>query len=142
MKNFRTTTMILGVFLIWATLAGGIHIYIESLWFDSLGYWDVFFTFVFTRFRFLLAGTAAAFAFLALNVWLSSRKSMGKFWFRPEWSELAQKGTRFFFWLACLGISTLAGVAIQAHWMTLLQYFGQATEEIFFHPIFRAFGVL
>ena len=135
MKNFRTAIAFLGIFLVWASLAGGIHVYIQSLWFDSLGYWEVFFTLVFARFRFFLLGTAAALAFLSLNVWLSSRKALGSFWFRPEWSEIAQKGTRFVFWLAGLAVSILAGVAIQANWMTLLQYFHQtqtgATDPIF-----------
>ncbi len=135
MKNLKTIIILFGIFLIWATLAGGIHLYIESLWFDSLGYWEVFSTFVFSRFRFFLLGTAVAFGFLALNLWLSSRKVMGSFWFRPEWNEIAQKGIRFIFWLAGLGISILAGVAVQANWMKLLQYLHQ-TQAGISDPIF------
>lgn len=135
MKNFKTTVVFLGIFLIWAALAGGIHVYIESLWFDSLGYWDVFYTLVFARFRFFLVGTMIALGFLALNIRLSSRKALGNFWFRPEWNEMAQKGTRFVFWLAGLGISIVAGVAVQTRWMSLLQYLNQ-TQTGIEDPIF------
>lgn len=126
MKHFKTTFAFLIIFLVWASLAGGIHVYIESLWFGSLGYWDVFFTFVFSRFKFFLLAAISAFALLAFNLWLSSRRSLGSFWFRPELSEIAQKGTRVIFYLAALGLSALAGVAIQANWMTILQYLHQA----------------
>ena len=118
MRNFKTTFVLLVVFLVWASLAGGIHVYIESLWFESLGYWDVFFTLVFSRLKFFLLGAVCAFALLAFNLWLSSRRSLGSFWFRPELNELAQRGTRLIFYLAGLGISVLAGIAIQANWMS------------------------
>jgi uncharacterized membrane protein (UPF0182 family) len=135
MRNFKTTIVLLGLLLIWAALAGGIHVYIESLWFHSLGFWDVFYTFVFARFRFFLLGMAVALVLLGLNVWLSSRKALGDFWFKPEWGEIAQRGTRFIFWIAAIGFSVLAGVAFQANWMKLLQYLNQVPTGIT-DPIF------
>ena len=133
--SFRTSIVLLLLFLIWAFLAGGIHFYIESLWFQSVGYWEVFSVFVFSRLKFFLLGALVAFAWLALNLRLSSRRSLGSFWFKPEMSEIAQQGIRYVFWLVALGLSLLAGVVIQSRWMILLQYLNQtamgAVDPIF-----------
>lgn len=136
MRRFKTLTFLIFVLAIWFALSNGISLYIDSLWFDSVGYLQVFTTTLSAKLLAWLGGFAACLAFLSLNFWLASRRSIGSYWIRPEWVALARKGANGLFWLLILGISALLGFIVQSRWLAFLQYahrFSGGPED----PIFQ-----
>ncbi len=123
MKKARNYIFLLIVLLVWAALAGGISLYIDGLWFESLGYWQVFRLTVLARSLSFLLGLAVTIPLLWASVWLSSLQPRSQgFWFKQEFVEVAQKSARAVLLLVAMGVSVLAGLAFQSNWMTLLQY--------------------
>jgi len=123
MKKARNLILIGILALIWAALAGGITIYIEGLWFESLGYWEVFRLTLSARFFSFIAGGLIAFGFLWFGIWLSSREARTEgFWFRQEFVGVAQKSSRAVLILIAAGASVIAGLVAQYRWMTFLQF--------------------
>ncbi len=123
MKKTRNLILLFLLLLVWAALAGGLSLYIESLWFESLGYWQVFRLTVLARSVSFLIGLGVTFPLLWATVWLSSRQPRSQgFWFKQEFIEVAQKSARAILLLVAAGVSVLAGLAFQSNWMTLLQY--------------------
>jgi uncharacterized membrane protein (UPF0182 family) len=123
MKKTRNYILLLLVLLVWASLAGGISLYIEGLWFGSLGYWQVFRLTILARSLSFLLGLAVTLPVLWASVWFASRRPRSQgFWFKQEFVEVAQKSARVVLLLVAIGVSILAGLVFQSNWMTLLQF--------------------
>ncbi|UCF36641.1 MAG: UPF0182 family protein [Acidobacteriota bacterium] len=125
MRRFWQYLILTAALLLWVALTGGISLFIESRWFDSLGFWSVFRTSVSARFTFFLAGFLISLSVLSLNNWLSFRSPGGTYWFKPEFAELAGKSARGLFLLVSVGLSFITGIVLQTKWMMMLQYLHQ-----------------
>ncbi|MGH9338613.1 MAG: UPF0182 family protein [Acidobacteriota bacterium] len=130
MKRTRLILILSVFFFLWFALTSGISLYIDSLWFDSLGYSIIFTTTLWYRFLFWIGGFALAFAILGINLRLATRRSFGGYWFREDLMLLARTGSNYLFWIALLVLSALIGLAAQARWMSFLQYWHQAPSGI------------
>ncbi len=106
------------ILFIWFALASGISLYIDGIWFDSLGYWQVFSTIMTGRFVSFLLPFLLTFAILWTNGWISSRCALG-LWTRPDLVDLAKKGTNAIFLVIALAVALLIGVISQMEWLTL-----------------------
>ncbi len=135
MGRMRTTIPLLLVVVVWGGLAGGITLYIDYLWFDSVGYLGIFQTILWSKFVFWLMGFLLSLLVLGSNLWLATRHSLGLYWMSEELMTLARKGITYLFWIAVLVLSGFVGVAVQGRWMTFLQYQHQ-TSAGFKEPIF------
>ena len=122
MGRMKTTIPLLLILLVGGGLSGGISLYIDFLWFDSVGYLDVFRTVLWSKSAFWLGGFAISLLVLGSNLWLATRRSLGLYWMSEELMELARKGVTYLFWIAVLVLSVFVGVAVQQRWMTFLQY--------------------
>ncbi|MFQ5740882.1 MAG: UPF0182 family protein [Acidobacteriota bacterium] len=119
----RWTLLLLGVAAaVWLALAGGIALYVDFLWFGSIGYLPVFEKTLWSKFFYWVLGFAVAFSVLGCNLWLASRRSKGTFWVRHELIQMAQKGSDYLFWIAILILSIFTGLITQSQWMAFLQY--------------------
>ena len=136
MARMKITIPLLLLLAVWGGLAGGISLYIDYLWFDSVDYLEVFQTSLWSKFIFLLLGFAVSFLVLGSNLWLATRRSLGSYWMSEELITLARKGITYLFWIAVLVLSGFVGVAVQARWMTFLQYQHQIPMG-FKEPIFE-----
>ena len=126
MKKTRNLVLVGLVILIWAALAGGISIYIEGLWFRSLGYWQVFRLTLSSRFLAFTGGALIGFGILWIGIWLSSRDPRAEgFWFRQEFVGVAQKSSRALLLLIAAAAAVIGGLIAQGHWMRFLQYFNR-----------------
>jgi uncharacterized membrane protein (UPF0182 family) len=136
MKKARNLVLIALVMLIWAALAGGITIYIEGIWFKSLGYWQVFRLTLSSRFIAFTGGGLIGFGILWVGIWLSSRRAKTEgFWFRQEFVGVAQKSSRAMLTVIAAAGAVIGGLVAQHHWMAFLQFFnrvdGGTTDPIF-----------
>jgi len=123
MNSIRKGLLIFGALLVWLFLAGGISLYIDSLWFDSVGYWDVFRLSLFARFMAFLAGAGLTFLVLWTNMLLASREPHSEgFWFRQEFVEVTRAGAARILKWSIAGLSLVIGFAAQSHWMEWLQF--------------------
>lgn len=116
--NFTLQFIILGVFLA-ITLS---RIYVDWLWFGSLGYLAVYKTMLFTK---ILVGAAIAalfFLVLAGNVWVADRRA-----------KLAKAAP---YYSIAGGISVVAGFIGSAFWFVVPR-FAEATPFGFVEPLFR-----
>lgn len=113
------------ILTVWGALAGGISLYIDYLWFDAVGYLEVFQTTLASKFLFWLAGFAVSFLILGSNLYLAARRHHGIYWMSPELQATARKGTQFVFWVAILVLSVLMGMVVQSQWLAFLQYWNQ-----------------
>ncbi|MDA2937368.1 UPF0182 family protein [Acidobacteria bacterium AH-259-A15] len=120
--NIRSTAVLLLALLIWFVLAGGISLYVDYLWFDSVGYLEVFVTTLSAKFSAWLIGFLLSFTLLGLNLWLASRRPGGTYFLREDLIEIAKKGSYYLSWVAILVLSTVIGLGVQPQWMTFLQY--------------------
>ena len=136
MGRMKTTIPLLLVLVVWGGLAGGISLYIDYLWFDSVDYLEVFQTILWSKFVFWLLGFLLSFLVLGSNLWLATRHSLGLYWMSEELMTLARKGITYLFWIAVLVLSGFVGVAVQGRWMTFLQYQHQISTG-FKEPIFE-----
>ena len=136
MRDFKASAVLFLALGLWVSLAGGISLYIDYLWFDSLGFLGVFATVWRWRFLYWLMGLALALAFFAANLWLASRPSRGRYWIRHEFVEMARKGARYLLWGAALVFSFFAALSTQAQWLPFLQYREAAAVGIT-DPIFE-----
>ena len=136
MGRMKTTIPLLLVLVVWGGLAGGISLYVDYLWFNSVGYLDVFETTLWSKFAFWLIGFAISFVVLGSNLWLATRRSLGLYWMSEELMTLARKGITYLFWIAVLVLSGFVGVAVQGRWMTFLQYQHQVPMGVN-EPIFE-----
>ena len=135
MGKIRTTLPLLFGLTIWGALAGGISLYIDYLWFNSLGYLEVFQITLKSKGIFWLLGFALSFLILGLNLSLATRRHHGIYWMSPELQALARKGTQLIFWLAILVLSVLVGIVVQGQWLTFLQYWNRIPSGLS-DPIF------
>lgn len=136
MKRFKLITFLLLVALLWFGLTSGIGLYIDLLWFDSVGYLQVFNRTLGSKFLFWLLGMAVSFLFLGLNFWLASRRSLGSFWLREDLMALARRGANGLFWLVILAVSFLLGLVTLGQWLNFLQYLHQGSAGVT-DPIFE-----
>ena len=136
MGRMKTTIPLLLVLVVWGGLAGGISLYIDYLWFDSVGYLGIFQTILWSKFVFWLLGFLLSFLVLGSNLWLATRHSLGLYWMSEELMTLARKGITYLFWIAVLVLSGFVGVAVQGRWMSFLQYQHQISTG-FKEPIFE-----
>lgn len=65
MKRFSFILFLFAVLFIWVALSGGISLYIDYLWFHSVGHAEVFHTTLSGRFLSFLTGFLLAFSLLA-----------------------------------------------------------------------------
>ena len=110
---------------VWGALAGGISLYIDYLWFDAVGYLEVFQTTLASKFLFWLVGFAVSFLILGSNLYLAARRHHGIYWMSPALQATARKGTQIVFWVAILVLSVLIGMVVQSQWLTFLQFWNQ-----------------
>ncbi len=130
-----SSALLLVLLLIGLALGGGISLYIDALWFQSVGYLSVFQIMLGMKSLFWLLGFILSFAILGLNLWLSSRQPLKSSWLREEWVALARKGSNALFWLGILVISVFVAMIVQSQWMSFLQYWHRVpTGEL--DPIF------
>lgn len=133
--RFRLSLVILAAILIWGVLSGGISFYVSALWFQSMGYWEVFKISLLGKAWTFMAGFLIAFLFLYLNSLLALRRPQGDFWFRSDFAELAHKSIHNFVKLGILFAAFFAGGFVQSQWMSFYRYVNQvSTGE--FDPIF------
>ncbi len=135
MRNLKASVILFLVLGLWMALAGGISLYIDYLWFDSLGFLSVFTTVWRSRFLYWLMGLALSMTFFAANLWLASRPSRGRYWIRHKVVDLARQGARYLLWGAALAFSFFAALSTQAQWLPFLQY-REATPVGITDPIF------
>ncbi len=133
--RFRLSLVLVIAILIWGALSGGISFYINALWFESLGYWEVFKISLMGKAWTFISGFLAALVFLSLNSVLAIRRPQGDFWFRSDFTELAHRGINQFLKLGLLLVGFFAGGFLQTHWMTFYKYIHQV-ETGDFDPIF------
>ncbi len=136
MARMKTTIPLLLVLVVWGGLAGGISLYIDYLWFDSVNYLGVFQTILWSKFIFLLMGFLLSFLVLGSNLWLATRRSLRLYWMSEELMTFARKGITYIFWIAVLVLSGFVGMAVQLRWLTFLQYQHQVSVG-FKEPIFE-----
>jgi len=116
--NFTFQFIILGIFLA-ITLS---RIYVDWLWFGSLGYLAVYKTMLFTK---ILVGAAIAalfFLFLGGNVWIADRRA-----------KLAKAAP---YYSIAAGISVIAGFIGSAFWFVVPR-FAEAAPFGFVEPLFK-----
>jgi len=134
-KKSRKSSIILIILLfIWFALASGISLYIDSIWFESLGYWQIFSTIMTGRFISFLLPFMVTFTVLWINGWFSSRVALG-LWTRPDLVDLAKKGTSAIFMIVALVAALLVGFVAQLEWFTVYQFIYQVPAEVT-DPIF------
>lgn len=136
MKNPKTVITIVVILAIWFALTSGISFYIDSLWFRSVGYPEVFNKTLWSKFTFWLAGFGSALAVLGLNFWLASRRSFGTYWIREDLIEVARKGSDALFWIIIFVVSAFVGLVVQSRWFDFLQFQNQLSSGVN-DPIFQ-----
>ncbi len=132
MKRYKGFLFLIVVFFVWFALAGGLDLYVDSLWFDSVGYSQVFSTILGSRFAFWLAGFLISFAVLGFNFFLASRRSRrssGRYWVKQEWVYMFREKTDTLLWLIVVGVSVFIGLVIQTQWTMFLKYYYQAPAQ-------------
>ncbi len=145
MGRFRLTLFIAAIALVglWILSGFGATIYVEALWFDQLGFDEVFWTTIGAKFAAGLVFGLVALVGLGLNIYLArhfSTRLTEVHLFNDEMSELEQ----IFSSSKLIGVVTIAGLLVistimgligLANWDGLLRYFNQesfgATDPIF-----------
>ncbi|MBI4446633.1 MAG: UPF0182 family protein [Acidobacteria bacterium] len=122
MKRFKLMALLAFILIIWFMLSTGISLYMDFLWFDSVGYLQVFNTVLRSKFYLWLAGFTASLALAVLNFRLASRHSFGSYWISEEVLALARRGTEGLFWIISLIVSVVMGVIAQSQWINVLQF--------------------
>ena len=135
MKGLKASVILFLALGLWVALAGGITLYIDYLWFDSLGFLSVFATEWRSRSLYGLIGLAVSLGIFASSLWLASRTARGHYWIRHELVEMARQGARYLLWGAALVFSLFASLSTQAQWLSFLQ-FQKATSVGISDPIF------
>ena len=115
-----------GVALIFAIigLTWGRSVYTDWLWFDSLGYLDVFKKILITRIWLFFAATGAFAALAAPNIWVVFRVTRAHVpaTLTPEAYHLVRKILAYVAGLAVLIASVSFGAATGGRWETILKY--------------------
>jgi uncharacterized membrane protein (UPF0182 family) len=124
MKRYKLVLLGIVVAAVWVLLGGGMSLYIDALWFDSLGYYKVFETVIWLKFISWMAGFLISVLLLWLNFRLASRRSYEQeTWFRQEYLVLGmdeKRGTLFR--AGILVLSALLGLLAQSGWLMFAQF--------------------
>lgn len=125
MRRARTALILLVILFIWIALAGGISLYIEGLWFESVGYFSVFQTTLFWKFLAFLGGFLLTTAVVGLNFWLASSSGEGRFPVQEEWAEWIRQKDSLMLRILIAVVGVLGGVLTYNLWLPMLQYLYQ-----------------
>ncbi len=111
------------IVLIIVSLTTIVKLYTDYLWFDSLGFSEIFLIGFFSQIKLFFASALFLFLFASLNLWLSTKLSDAK----NKYIKLKL--------LVIAGLSFVAGVLVSEGWFEVLQYLKQTPFSII-DPIF------
>ncbi len=124
MKRYKLVLLGIVVIAVWVLLGGGMSLYVDALWFDSLGYYAIFETVIWLKFISWMAGFLVSVLLLWLNFRVASRRTYEQeTWFRQEYLVLGMDEKRNnIFRAGILVLSALLGLLAQSEWLTFAQF--------------------
>ncbi|HXK61598.1 MAG TPA: UPF0182 family protein, partial [Acidobacteriota bacterium] len=124
MKRYKLVLLGAVAVALWVLLGGGISLYIDALWFESLGYYEVFRTVIWLRFVCWLASFGVSFLLLWGSYRLASRRTYEQeVWLRQEYLVLGMDEKRNnIFKAGTLVLSAVLGLIVQSRWMMFAQF--------------------
>jgi len=129
MKRYKLVLLGIVVIAVWILLGGGMSLYVDALWFDSLGYYAIFETVIWLKFVCWMAGFLVSVLLLWLNFRLASRRTYEQeTWFRQEYLVLGMDEKRSnLFRAGILVLSALLGLLAQSEWLMFAQFRNQVS---------------
>ena len=127
MKRYKLVLLGIVVIAVWVLLGGGMSLYVDALWFDSLGYYSIFQTVIWLKFASWMAGFVVSVLLLWLNFWVASRRTYEQeTWFRQEYLVLGMDEKRNnLFRAGILVVAALLGLLAQSEWLMFAQFRNQ-----------------
>jgi uncharacterized protein len=129
-KSNRSTLVLLAIFLVvWVAAGPAIGLVVDALWFDSMGYWDIFVTTVGTQVGVWAAVFVLSLLFLGINVRLAWKDAPWNFtWLAGSTGELQLTAAHL---RQMASSAVAAGVVLvsmlfarwaSGHWLEILSY--------------------
>ncbi|RPI26964.1 MAG: UPF0182 family protein [Acidobacteria bacterium] len=127
MKRYKLILLGIVVVAVWILLGGGISLYVDALWFESVGYYGIFRSVIWLKAISWLVGFLISILLLWVNFWLASRRTYEQeIWFRQEYLVLAMDEKKNnLFKAGILVLSALLGLFVQAQWLMFAQFNNQ-----------------
>ncbi|MFB3902031.1 MAG: UPF0182 family protein [Acidobacteriota bacterium] len=139
MQRNRLGFLLIAVFAFWFAVGQGASLYVDFLWFRSVGYAQVFQKCLSWKIATWLAGFGFAFVVLTANVYLAGKRDDAGTVFRPNSAALTSQFVRSVSWLAVTVFSVILGLLVQTGWLTLLLFIHQAgggpRDPLFGRPV-------
>ncbi|MFH1590706.1 MAG: UPF0182 family protein [archaeon] len=127
-RNWLGRSAVWLLILVFISLSGLVKFYTDFLWFDALGFSDIFLITLFSKVKLFLLAAAVFFVFAAFNVWISSKMGDAKK-FIPARFKVA----------IVVALSFLFGAYTSSGWFKALQYLNQVSfgvvDPIFFKDV-------
>ncbi|MBR9690270.1 UPF0182 family protein [Candidatus Woesearchaeota archaeon] len=122
-KNWITKTLIFVIVLLYLSLSGVTRFVTDYLWFNALGFEQIFLITFFSKIKLFFIATTVFFVFATFNLWISSKIiNKPKFPFKFKLIIIAM-------------LSFVIGTSISSKWFKFLQYVNQTPFNIV-DPIF------
>ncbi|MCF8011174.1 MAG: UPF0182 family protein [Clostridiales bacterium] len=139
-------TVIFLVILVFVFLRWGTGLYVDLLWFDSVGYSSVFYKILFSELGFCALIGIVIFAVLFINLFITKRpliKSLDNYSMQqdgiiePEWEKyVTPKVLTLVYILVSLLLAVFVGTVVKGDWIVLQQYLN-ATAFNISEPVFQ-----
>ena len=122
-KNWITSTLLFVIVLLFISISGLTRLFTDYLWFNALGFEQIFLITLFSKIKLFVIAAAAFFLFAAINVGISSKIIEKKKF--PFQSKL----------LIITILSVVIGMRVSSEWFKFLQFINQTSFNLV-DPIF------